>query len=72
MRTKGVNVKVSKDEEAALISLDWICPHCNMDNYSFTFSRDVDEIIGPFDLDVNCESCGEMVTVVCDDYGDLF
>lgn len=72
MRTKGENAKISQDSNGALVSVDWICPHCRFENYSFDLAKGDGEIDGPFEIDIRCDECGEIVTVECETYDDLF
>lgn len=70
-RVHGTNVQVSKDETGGFIGVDWNCPYCGFDNYGFYFSSDVETMSGDFEVDHECEYCGKLVTIICEDAGSF-
>lgn len=72
-RVSGSNPKVSVDSTGGLITVDWTCPHCGEYNMGLHFSSNVDVLnSGNFEIDLACDNCGKMVTVECENSGQLF
>lgn len=71
-RVKGSNVEVSVDFTGGLISVDWTCPYCGDFNAGFSYTSDGDVVESDFEIDCECESCGEEVIVECRNTKPLF
>lgn len=56
---------VTSDENGAIVTIKYTCPHCGEEQYKNVFARgDVDFDFG-FTVDEICDDCGEDVTVDC-------
>lgn len=66
-KVQGSNVKLMLDDTGGFVSVDWDCPYCGSYNAGFYFSSDADTLSNDFELDHECDNCGEMVTIICED-----
>ena len=64
-RVTGIDPKVSVDGTGGIISVLWYCPHCGEYNGGMYFSSRSDILEGDFEVDHECEYCGQMVTIEC-------
>ena len=71
-RTKGLDVKVSCDSTGSMMSVDWHCPYCGMYNAGFYYSSNNTDVQGDFEIDHECDSCHQIVTIECTDAESLF
>ena len=66
-KNKGRNVQVKLDNTGGLIFVDWECPYCGGYNSGMYYSSDAKTLSDDFEVDHECDDCGKMVTIVCDD-----
>lgn len=66
MVAEGQDVKVFSDDIGALIWCDWICPHCEEENFLSTYTSNVAGTAETFSImDVVCEHCSETSMILC-------
>ena len=60
-------VIISKDEEGALVNIDYVCPHCGMKTGNFILigKTNVDKLMGDWETDQICEVCDQPVIIEC-------
>jgi len=71
-RAIGSDVKVSSDFSGGIISVDWTCPNCGEFHAHFSYTSQGEIIESDFEIDCECESCGEDVIVECRNPKALF
>ena len=71
-RVQGSNVKVSRDAEGALLTVDWVCPYCGEWNAGFYSYPALSKIHGDFEIDHDCDVCGKVSTIECRNATELF
>ncbi|WP_438349019.1 hypothetical protein ACP8HI_26290 [Paenibacillus sp. FA6] len=56
-----------KDETGVFVDLNFICPHCDFEDYKMILVRakDFDEIDNGFETDQECYHCGKDMIVQC-------
>ncbi len=65
-KVQGINLKVMYDNTGGFVFVDWYCPYCNGYNAGMYFSSKSVVLADDFELDHECDDCGKMVTIICE------
>ena len=58
---------VVRDENGAMVNIDYVCPHCGCStgNFISVGASNVNCLDGSWETDQECGICGESVTIAC-------